>query len=65
MKSIFGAGNTEIHTALSKIAYAVADWRKAAKRNGLRGDEMMRMERSFEHNNTEQLLRYLPLQRRD
>ncbi|WP_213993030.1 type II toxin-antitoxin system HipA family toxin [Sodalis sp. dw_96] len=62
LAEFFGAGKAEINTALAKIACALSDWRSVAKRNGLSGEEIKQMERSFEHDDTEKLLRYLPLQ---
>ncbi|WP_410013123.1 type II toxin-antitoxin system HipA family toxin [Sodalis sp. C49] len=60
LAEFFDAGKAEVNAALTKIAQAVSQWRNIAKGNGLRGEEIMRMERSFEHDDTERLLRYLP-----
>ncbi|MCX8565652.1 MAG: serine/threonine-protein kinase HipA [Glomeribacter sp. 1016415] len=55
----FGLTQEETKIALAKIGNALKNWQTTAKKHGLRGQELKRMENSFVHRDTEELMRYL------
>lgn len=58
LAEFFGLKKKETHQVLGNIADALADWKNVARLNGLRGEEISRMEYSFEHPDKERLMQY-------
>ena len=56
LAEFFDLNKNEIKMATQKIASAVQNWRQAAQKNGLRNEEISRMDTAFEHKDTEKLL---------
>lgn len=55
LSEFFGLTKKETEIAVAKIAASVSNWQNVARQNGLSGDEIKRMECSFEHQDTERL----------
>ena len=58
LAEFFGLNKKETNLVLGKIAGALTNWKNVARLNGLHGDEISRMECSFEHSNKESLMQH-------
>lgn len=59
LAAFFGLTQEETNIALAKIGNAIENWQATAKKNGLRSQELKRMENSFVHQDTKKLMRYV------
>lgn len=59
LSEFFGVNEKEAEIAVAKIAVSVSNWQNVARQNGLSGEEIKRMEYSFEHPDANRLKQYI------